>query len=132
MFEALLTTFVAQTSLFLSSLPATSTELSIRTQVLQSLPSVQPTQLKSVVHVAKTRSVSDQSSITCQMPKETFRCAFVNFKERATAETAAQAWANGLEIDGERIPVKWGRSRPKLGASSTASSSTPSTVEAGA
>ena len=29
------------------------------------------------------------------------------------AEIAAQAWANGLEIDGERVPVKWGRSRPK-------------------
>ncbi len=29
------------------------------------------------------------------------------------AETAAQAWANGIEIDGERVSVKWGRSRPK-------------------
>lgn len=29
------------------------------------------------------------------------------------AETAAQAWANGLEIDGETIAVKWGRSKPK-------------------
>jgi pre-mRNA-splicing factor RBM22/SLT11 len=86
---------VTVTSLFLSSLSATSTELSIRTHVLQSLPSVQPTQLKSVVHVEKTR------------------CAFVNFKDRSVAETAAQAWANGLEVDGERIAVKWGRSRPK-------------------
>ncbi|KAF5330853.1 hypothetical protein D9619_005614 [Psilocybe cf. subviscida] len=105
----------AVTSLFLSSLPATSTELSIRTHVIQSLPSVQPMQLKSVVHVAKTR------------------CAFVNFKDRATAETAAQAWANGLEIDGERISIKWGRSRPKPSAASAASSSAqPSTVEADA
>ncbi|PPQ98139.1 hypothetical protein CVT26_003183 [Gymnopilus dilepis] len=86
---------VTVTSLFLSSLSPASTELSIRTTVLQSLPTVQPTQLKSVVHVEKTR------------------CAFVNFKERSVAELAAQAWANGLEIDGERVSVKWGRSRPK-------------------
>jgi len=39
------------------------------------------------------------------------RCAFVNFKERSVAELAAQAWANGLEIDDERVAVKWGRSR---------------------
>ena len=41
------------------------------------------------------------------------RCAFVNFKERDVAEIAAQAWSNGLEIDGEVIAVKWGRSKPK-------------------
>ena len=40
------------------------------------------------------------------------RCAFDNFKERDVAETAAQAWSNGLEIDGELIAVKWGRSKP--------------------
>ncbi|GLB34854.1 putative torus domain containing protein [Lyophyllum shimeji] len=84
---------VTITSIFLSSLSPESSELSIRTRVLQSLPTVQPTQIKSVVHVAKSR------------------CAFVNFKERSVAETAAQAWANGLEIDGESVGVKWGRSR---------------------
>lgn len=41
------------------------------------------------------------------------RCAFVNFKERATAEMAAQAWSHGLEIDGELITIKWGRGKPK-------------------
>ena len=39
------------------------------------------------------------------------RCAFVNWKDRATAEVAAQAWANGLEIDGETVNVRWGRSK---------------------
>ena len=34
-----------------------------------------------------------------------------------TAETAAQAWANGLEIDGEVVGVKWGRSRNKQAGS---------------
>lgn len=47
-----------QTSIFLSSLSPESTELSIRTRVLQSLPTVEPTQLKSVVHVAKSRCVT--------------------------------------------------------------------------
>lgn len=71
---------------------------------------MQPTQLKSVVHVEKTR------------------CAFVNFKERAVAETAAQAWANGLEIDGERIAVKWGRSKPKQPSNLAGPSAGPSVV----
>jgi pre-mRNA-splicing factor RBM22/SLT11 len=39
------------------------------------------------------------------------RCAFVNFKERSIAETAAQAWANGLDMDGSLVSVKWGRSK---------------------
>lgn len=41
--------------MFLTSLSPDSTELSIRTQVLKSLPTVQPAELKSVVHVAKSR-----------------------------------------------------------------------------
>jgi len=81
------------TSLYLSSLSPTSTELSIRTRVVQSLPSVEPAQIKSIVHVEKSR------------------CAFINFKEREAAEHAAQAWANGLEIDGTQVSIKWGRSK---------------------
>jgi len=94
-------------SLFLSSLSSKSTEVSIRTRVLQSLPNVDSTQLKSIVHVTKTR------------------CAFVNFKERAAAEIAAQAWANGLEIDGECVTIKWGRGRTaKNGTSANADTTT--------
>ncbi|KAK7054760.1 Pre-mRNA-splicing factor slt11 [Paramarasmius palmivorus] len=91
-------------SLFLSSLASESTEQSIRARILQSLPSIDSTKLKSVVHVAKTR------------------CAFVNFKDRETAERAAQAWAAGLEIDDQQVAVKWGRSRPKPAAASVATS----------
>lgn len=94
---------VFQTSLFLSSLPATSNETTIRTAVLQTLPSADQNQLKSVVHVEKTR------------------CAFVNFQDRPSAETAAEAWANGLEIDGQVVSVKWGRSRNKQGISESTS-----------
>ncbi|KIM87240.1 hypothetical protein PILCRDRAFT_815717 [Piloderma croceum F 1598] len=81
------------TSIFLSSLPAEATELSIRTRVIQSLPGMQPSQLKSVVHVTKSK------------------CAFINFKDRPSAERAAEAWANGLDIEDQRVGVKWGRSR---------------------
>ncbi|KAK7693720.1 hypothetical protein QCA50_003292 [Cerrena zonata] len=83
----------AITSLFLTSLPTSATEESIRLRVVQTLPSVPQTQIKSVVHVAKSR------------------CAFVNFKDRASAETAAAAWSNGFEIDEQAATVKWGRSK---------------------
>jgi len=80
-------------SLFLTLLPASATEQSIRTRVVHSLPALDPSQIKSIVHVAKSK------------------CAFVNFTDRFAAETAAQAWANGLDMEGERVSVKWGRSR---------------------
>jgi len=91
------------TSLFLTSLPESATEQSIRTALVSSLPSVPPAQYKSVVHVAKNR------------------CAFVNFTDRASAETAASAWAAGVEVDGAQASVKWGRSRPKAGAGGSSS-----------
>ncbi|KAJ8078866.1 Pre-mRNA-splicing factor slt11 [Marasmius tenuissimus] len=95
-------------SLFITSLAPTSTEQSVRTHVTQSLPSVDPTKLRSIVYVEKSR------------------CAFVNFKDRESAERTAEAWAHGLEIDGQRTTVKWGRSRPTA-APPTAG---PSTVTA--
>ena len=49
------------------------------------------------------------------------RCAFINFKDRQAAETAAAAWSNGLDFDdGTRASVKWGRSRPKKDAATGA------------
>ena len=82
------------TSLFISQLPEKSTEASVRTAIITSIPSLDPQKLKSVVHVAKTR------------------CAFANFKDRESAELAAAAWAPGFEVDGTKVGVKWGRSRP--------------------
>ena len=54
-----------------------------------------------------------------------FRCAFVNFKDRASAEVAAQAWANGFELDGSTANVKWGRSK----ATTKAKTATPPGAE---
>ena len=44
-----------QMSLFLSSLPASATEETVRTRVIKSLPGVEQTSLRSIVHVAKSR-----------------------------------------------------------------------------
>ena len=102
-----------QTSIFLSSLPAEATELSIRTRVIQSLPEMQSSQLKSVVHVTKARFGINvylcRSAIYPYFHR--IRCAFINFKDRPSAERAAEAWANGLDIEDQRVGVKWGRSR---------------------
>lgn len=80
-------------SLYLSALPADATEQSLRTTVIKSLPSMNPDKLRSIVHVAKSK------------------CAFVNFKDRDSAERAAEAWANGVDIEGQRVQVKWGRGK---------------------
>ncbi|OSX65340.1 hypothetical protein POSPLADRAFT_1044728 [Postia placenta MAD-698-R-SB12] len=90
------------TSLFLTSLPANATEEAVRTRVVKSLPALDPALIKSIVHVAKSR------------------CAFVNFKDRQSAELAAQAWANGLDMDGETVNVKWGRSKGSVAKSKPA------------
>lgn len=80
-------------SIYLSQLPDSADEAAVRTVIAQTLPSVAPSKLKSVVYVAKSR------------------CAFANFKDRESAELAAAAWSPGLEINGQRVVVKWGRSR---------------------
>src|SRR5271154_2619806 len=98
-------------SLFLSSLSPSSTESSIRQRVLETLPKMDPALVRSIVHVAKTRCVFLHSFFPHLPPHGDLRCAFVNFKERGCAERAAEAWANGLDVDGERVTVKWGRSR---------------------
>jgi len=93
-------------SLFLSSLPASATEETVRTRVIKSLPGVEQTSLRSIVHVAKSR------------------CAFVNFKDRLSAERAAEAWANGLDLDGERLGIRWGRSKNTTAPPPAASATT--------
>jgi len=100
------------TSLFLSSLPESATEQSLRSVLAASLPNLPPKAFRSIVHVSKSR------------------CAFVNFTDRSAAERAAEAWASGVDIDGTTVLVKWGRSRPTAAKPST---STPSiAVEAAA
>ena len=74
---------------------------------------------ESVVHVAKSRFVPlELDNYPGSNHSHVFRCAFVNFKDRESAELAAAAWANGLEMDGQNIGVKWGRSKAAARAKS--------------
>ncbi|KZT40836.1 hypothetical protein SISSUDRAFT_1059890 [Sistotremastrum suecicum HHB10207 ss-3] len=97
------------TSLFITLLPASTTEQSLRTTVVQSIPSIDPAAIRSIVHVAKTR------------------CAFVNFVDRMSAERAAEAWALGLDVEGQRASVKWGRAKAAK-APSTSAVPVPGTI----
>jgi len=91
-------------SLFLTPLPSSADEPSIRTRVVQALPFLSPDDIRSIVYVAKTRS------------------AFVNFSSRSAAERAAEAWAGGLDWEGTVVGVKWGRSRNKGPTAATSAS----------
>ncbi|KAM0748645.1 hypothetical protein T439DRAFT_327905 [Meredithblackwellia eburnea MCA 4105] len=84
------------TSLFLTSLPATVTENSIRAFFL-SAPGTTPNSIKSIVLVPASKS------------------AFVNFADRTTTEKAAErcAASGKVELEGKEVKVQWGRSRPK-------------------
>jgi len=80
-------------TLFISPLHVSITEPSLRTALLATIPSIPPASVKSIVYVAKNR------------------CAFVNFNDRATAEQAANTWALGVELEGSKANVRWGRGK---------------------
>lgn len=102
-------------SLFLTTLPANATEEAVRLHVIRSLPFLGPEDIRSVVHVAKSR------------------CAFVNFKSRAAAERAAEAWAAGLDMEGQVVGVKWRKSRvQKAGGAAGAGAEAGATGEGSA
>ncbi|GAA6012407.1 hypothetical protein JCM11491_004323 [Sporobolomyces phaffii] len=81
------------TSLFLTSLPVTATEESIRQFYVSA--SVPASKIKSIVVVS------------------TSKVAFVNFVNREAAEKAAEVSGVGVKVDGHDVKVQWGRSRPK-------------------
>ena len=94
-------------------LSRSSTEQSIRTCIVSSIPSLDPQKIRSIVHVPKSRYVMPVelwNSIN-KRGLSYFRCAFVNFTDRESAETAVQAWASGIDVDGELITIKWGRGK---------------------
>ena len=49
-------------------------------------------------------------------------CAFVNFTTRPMAERAAEALAiqGGVEVNGKKARIAWGRSRPNKGKNKAA------------
>lgn len=94
-----------QTTLLFLGLP-TVTESDVRTSLNFTVPSVQPTQIRSISIVESTRKSNARARLTAD-------CAFVNFVDRATAEKAAEALsaADGIEIGGKRAKIAWGRAR---------------------
>jgi pre-mRNA-splicing factor RBM22/SLT11 len=115
-----------QMLLFLSSLPVSAMEDTVHMCVIKSLPGVDPISLRSIAHVAKSRCVLDSANflVSIHLKITMFRCAFVNFKDRISAERAAESWANGLNMDGERLGVRWGRSKSTPAATPAASAVT--------
>lgn len=71
------------------------------------MPSVKPTDVRSV------SLVSTNSELNTWTGKLTPDVAFVNFVDRASAEKAAGALGlqEGIEIDGKKCKVVWGRAR---------------------
>ncbi|CAK9779473.1 cell wall organization and biogenesis-related protein [Cutaneotrichosporon oleaginosum] len=75
-------------------------ESDVRTALSAAVPSVEPSQIRSISIVAASNSV------------------FVNFADRGAAERAAEALSaqGGIEVDGKRAKIAWGRSRKKAAA----------------
>ena len=90
-------------SLFLSSLASTTTEELVRASFAS---------LGVDEHAIRSVVVVPQSN-----------CAFVNFRNRETAENAAQRSSVRMQVDGKEVSVRWGRSKLKPGASKAASTS---------
>lgn len=88
------------TSLFLTSLPPTATEDSIK-------------------HSLTTKSGISEQTIKSVVVVPTSKVAFVNFKDRKSAEDAAGRCSLGVQVEGQDVKVQWGRSRPKKVANST-------------
>ncbi|KAH0446010.1 hypothetical protein IEQ34_025155 [Dendrobium chrysotoxum] len=82
------------TTLFLSALPSDVDEATVRTFFVQNVPSLRSDEIRSVTMVP------------------TSNCAFVNFRSRNAAESAAERCALRMDLDGQEIRVAWGRSRP--------------------
>lgn len=106
-----------QQSLFLTPLPQNATEDSVRTRVIQALPILSPSDIRSIVHVSKSRYVPSVRIVYAgDSPTLLHSSAFVNFTSRSAAERAAEAWAGGLDWDGAVVGVKWGRSKNRTAA----------------
>ena len=82
-------------SLFISSLPADTSEPSLRQFFLDLTPKLAADQIKSITLVP------------------TSKCAFVNFRTRQAAELVAQQCSSKMLWGDQEVRLTWGRSRPK-------------------
>lgn len=83
-----------QVSLFISSLPADTTQDSLRSWMTALAPELRTEHIKSITLVTASR------------------CAFVNFTSRQNAERAAAHCSPKMDWDNTTVRITWGRSRP--------------------
>jgi pre-mRNA-splicing factor RBM22/SLT11 len=103
----------SQTTLLFLGLPE-CTDADVRTALVFTCPFVKPTDLRSITIVAASRK---SCCTLAKIPAYPLDCAFVNFHKRAMAEQAAEALSmqGGIEVEGKKARVVWGRSRPQKG-----------------
>ncbi|KGB75380.1 pre-mRNA-splicing factor SLT11 [Cryptococcus deuterogattii 99/473] len=100
---------------------------SITTLLFLGLPQCNDSHVRaSLVGACPFVKPSDVKSITIV---ETSHCAFVNFNQRSMAERAADALAaqGGIEVEGKKAKVVWGRARPQKKTAAAVERSTIST-----
>jgi len=111
------------------------TEDQVRTSLVFTCPWVKPTDIRSIKVLEAQRELLPPSCIsTClhlhyhHMPLTRTRlsqsetrlmidCAFINFNTRALAERTAEGLSaqGGIEVEGKKAKVAWGRSKPGKG-----------------
>lgn len=91
------------TTLLFLGLPE-CTDADVRTALIFSAPFIKPSDVRNISLVAASH------------------CAFVNFNNRPLAERAAEALSiqGGIEVQGKKARIAWGRSRPNKGKNKAA------------
>lgn len=100
-----------QTNLLLLGLP-TCTEADVRTALNDAVPSIKPNQIRSISIVAANSELRGcQLKVPALIPSDV---AFLNFTDRQSAERAAEGLSaqDGVEVNGKKAKVVWGRARP--------------------
>jgi pre-mRNA-splicing factor RBM22/SLT11 len=98
----------------------TCNEDQVRTSLVFTCPWVKPTDIRSI-KVLEAQRESPSFSVARTTAKERIElmidCAFVNFNTRALAERTAEGLSaqGGIEVEGKKAKVAWGRSKPGKG-----------------
>jgi pre-mRNA-splicing factor RBM22/SLT11 len=102
----------------------TCNEDQVRTSLVFTCPWVKPTDIRSI-KVLEAQRESPSFSLARMTVEERknggielmIDCAFVNFNTRALAERTAEGLSaqGGIEIEGKKAKVAWGRSKPGKG-----------------
>ena len=91
----------------------TCTEDQVRTALVFTCPWVKPTDIRSI----KVLEAQRESRCPILLSMLMTDCAFVNFNTRALAERTSEGLSaqGGIEVEGKKAKVAWGRSKPGKG-----------------